>query len=352
MSRVGRMDWRALPGQLLSAFGDFFVRNGLTFAAATAFYTALALPPMLLLFGLFGAAFGHDFSNLLLNHTIHLLGAEAGEAVDSLIRDARLSQSTGGWTAAGVLFLLVSATGVLAELQNALNALWEGEAGANTAQPPFWWRLLRQRLFSLGMLAVLALLLVVSLLLSVALGAILPAATGWGGAAIQWVVAAVLFSAVFSLLYRFVPDHPPTWREALHGGGATAVFFLMGKAVLDLWLGTGGFAGRFGGASALAIVLLWFFYSASVVLLGAVITRKLSGKHAAVSATRVVEESKARARSREKQALAEQAPAKVAKSRKRSSRKQASRASPQVGKPAADKKKSRRRRNPPKKPKA
>ena len=174
-------------------------------------------------------------------------------------------------TVVGFVILLVGATGVFVQLQNALNEIWEVEPNPEAGGI---WHLVRVRLLSLGMVLVIGFLLLVSLVLSAALAALDGALRGvLPGAELLWQILNFAFSlavisAVFALMFKFVPDARVGWRDVWIGGAVTGLLFVIGKFLIGLYLGNSGVASAYGAAGSLIVLLLWVFYSAQIVLFG------------------------------------------------------------------------------------
>ena len=178
----------------------------------------------------------------------------------------------------GAAVLLATASGVFAELQGALNAVWKAEPQAVTVS-----YLLRARALSIGLVAATGFLLLVSLLASAALaalwtwvGGMLPAATALLGA-LGFLVSFALTAALFAAIYKVLPDRRLEWRDVIVGAVGTASMFNVGKALIGWYIGGSGMARSYGAAGALVVVLLWVYYSAQVFLLGAEFTRAWAG---------------------------------------------------------------------------
>ena len=173
-------------------------------------------------------------------------------------------------TIVGIVILLAGATGVVIELQDALNTVWKVEPKPNRGV----WGVVRTRLLSVAMILSLGFLLLVSLVVS----AVLAAFSGWMRAAIGdiavlgWfidaVVALAVISTMFALIFKILPDAKVAWRDVWVGAVATAVLFMIGKYLIGLYIGRASVGSAFGAAGSLAVVLVWIYYSAQIVLLG------------------------------------------------------------------------------------
>ena len=251
---------------------EFWRADPLTLAASIAFYTALSFAPIVLL-ALAGMGWlSPGKEDHLVRQVSGLFGEHVGNVVQVVVDNADgspLRWSVGGMVA--LVALVVSATSAFAQLQDALNKVW-GIKLATGNLLRFW---LRQRLFSLGILSVLAFLLVTALVVSTVLAAFLVnEGTLW--AIFNEIATLGVLTLAFAALYRFVPDEVPPWKGAFAGGALTAGLFEAGKWALGAYLATTTSDDAYGGASSLILLLLWVYYSSLIVLLGAGATRWLA----------------------------------------------------------------------------
>jgi len=270
---------------LRSTVEGFIADEALTRGAAIAYYTAFSLAPLLVIAtAIAGAVFGEEAARGAVAAQLRgLLGAQAAEGVQGMIRGAA---DTGPGTLAALLgigTLLLTASGVFGELQSALNAIWKTEAQEGTVS-----RLLRAKAASIGLVAATGFLLLVSLIVSAALSAL---GTWLGGAvpgarlvvqALNFAVSFCMTAALFAAIYKVLPDRALRWRDVAVGAVVTALLFTIGKSLIGFYIGRTAIASTFGAAGALAVVLLWVFYSSQIFLLGAEFTRAwttLKGRH-------------------------------------------------------------------------
>ncbi len=252
-----------------------------TQAAALAYYTIFALAPLLLVVlavaGFFAPA---DAARArLLTEISGLIGKDGAEWIGSLLERASASQGSG---VLGVILgtggLLLGASGAFGQLQQALNKVWKAVPPAHLGA------LLRARAVSFGLVLVMSFLLLVSLSVSAVLSGLgaqlgLDDGAGWLWGVFYEVVSAALVAFLFALIYRFLPDAPVRWHDALVGGALTSVLFAVGKSLIGLYLGQSAFASVFGTAGTLAVLLLWVYYAAQLVLFGAEFTQVYSQRH-------------------------------------------------------------------------
>ncbi|CAN5697465.1 YihY/virulence factor BrkB family protein [soil metagenome] len=283
-------------------FSGFFEDNGTRLAAALSYYTVFSLPPLLILLLLIlGAVLDpQDVRALLEGQVGGLLGPAGSDQIATMLdQAARPDLSRGLAAGLGIGALLFGAVGAFIELQNALNRVWQ--VGPDPARGGLK-RFIGQRVASFGMLLTIAFLLLVSLVISAALeafgealGEMLPAALS--GTVLQVINAAValfVITLLFAMLFRFVPDAEIAWRDVWVGALVTALLFTAGKFGLGIYLGRSDPGSAFGAAGALALLLVWIYYSAAILLLGAEFTeayasRRGSGIEPADGAVRIVE---------------------------------------------------------------
>lgn len=260
----------------------FIEDEAMTRGAAIACYTMFSIAPLLVVAAaIAGLVFGEEAVNDALFAQLRaLVGREGAQAIQALVSgtDGTGAQGTGLPAAVSAGVLLLTASGVFAEIQAALNVIWR--AVPQTINIP---ALVRARLLSIGLVAATGFLLLVSLLVS----AVLSAVEAWArghlpdlSAALRvasFAVSFILTAALFAAIYKILPDRRLAWRDVIVGAIGTALLFTIGKSLIGWYLGGSGLAGNYGAAGALVIVLLWVYYSAQVFLLGAEFTRSWAG---------------------------------------------------------------------------
>ena len=256
--------------------------NCLSRGAAIAYYTVFSLAPVLLIvIAVAGLVFGEQAAQGAVVSQINgLMGQQGAEAVQSMLQGAARRGTGILATVIGVVTLLVAASGVFGEMQAALNAIWRATPPAGT-----FWRLLRARLISLGLVVTLGFLLMVSLVASAALQAV----GGWlsdafpGVHAALWaaslVTSFVLATALFGAIYKILPDTRIAWRDVIVGAAVTALLFAIGKNLISLYIGSSSIATTYGAAGALAVIFVWIYYSSQIFLFGAEFTRAFATTH-------------------------------------------------------------------------
>jgi membrane protein len=260
----------------------FFNDNALSHGAAMAFYASTSLAPILLIVvAIAGLAFGHEAAQLALSAQISgLMGPQSADLFRVAIENAA-NQTSGTWaTVVGAVALLVTASGVFGEMQLSLNTIWKVKPREMTLP-----RLVRARAASLGLVAALGFLLLVSLIASAAISALgdfINARLPFGAtilSATNAVVSFVLISVMFGAIYKVLPDRTLEWRDVAIGAVVTAALFTFGKSLIGWYIGTSATASSYGAAGGLLVVLLWVYYSSEIFLLGAELTRVYSVRH-------------------------------------------------------------------------
>ena len=275
---------RAL-GSLLRAAAVAWVQDRApTMGAALAYYTLFSLAPLLLIaISVAGAVFGLDAARgEILQQMQTLLGRDGAEAIATMLDQVRRSgQSTLG-TVVGLVFLVIGATTVFAELQDSLDHIWRVDTPRRGGT---LWQLLRARLLSFGLVLGVGFLLMVSLAASAALAAWgrwwAPA---FGGSlvlldAANHVLGFGLTTLLFAAIYKGMPRARIGWADVALGSLITAVLFTLGKALIGWLLTRTGMAAGFGAASAVVGLLVWVYASAQVFLYGAEVTWLFAQRH-------------------------------------------------------------------------
>lgn len=255
----------------------FFADNALSRGAALAFYTAFSLAPVLLIaIAAAGAVFGRAAAQgAVVKELSGVMGKESAQALQTLLQGAFHHPGSGLLaTAIGGTTLLVTATGVFVELQSSLNAIWKAQPAEFTPT-----EIVRARLLSLGLLAALAFLLIVSLLFSAALHAagtyfnLITPSYQWMLQALEVVFSFILLTLLFAAIYKVLPDHHIAWRDVGTGALVTALLFTAGKFAISLYISSSAIATSYGSAGSLIVLMVWIYYSTQTFFFGAEFTK-------------------------------------------------------------------------------
>ena len=261
---------------LAETFNQWLEDKAQRLGAALAYYAAFSIAPLLILLVAVADYFYKADSLDRVQAQIALMaGHNAAEAIVATIRGINNTGDGVAPTILSFITLLIGATGMFGQLQDAMNTIWEV-----TPKPrAFWSDILRTRLLSFSMVLAICFLLLVSLVLSAFLAAIskyfqglMPyTASIWPlvDFGFSFAVTTVLFAAIFKIL----PDVHIAWRDVWLGAAATAALFAIGKIGIGLYLGRSSFTSAYGAAGSLLVLLVWVYYSSQILFFGAEFTR-------------------------------------------------------------------------------
>lgn len=253
-------------------FTAFRRHNASRFSAALAFYVIFSIAPTLLIAiavagGLFGRA---EAERQILDRVAGSFGSAAGAAIAAMINDAAPLRA--GWlaTTLGIMSLYFGLTGVYRQIGDALRTIWREE-------PPPGGRIvvaLEKQVASMLLVFVAVMLVLLSVFADAAI-----AVTGkyaaerlvggeWLWHAIQLLVSTLVVTVLFAAVFRYLPRARATWRDVGLGALLTAVFFVIGKFALGIYLGKAAVGSAFGAAGSIVVVLLWSYWSAQIFFFG------------------------------------------------------------------------------------
>ena len=246
-------------------------------AASLAYYAIFSLAPMLIIVIAMLTFFGRGDAQVAIVEQIRgVAGHDAAQLIRTMIENR---QEMGGnvlATIVGLSLVVVGATGVVAQLHNALNIIWNVKADPERSGLR---NVLRVRIMSLLLILGLGLLLLAALVGTAVLRSVTAATReqvpqiGALWTVLDPVLLVLACGLVFALMFKYLPDVRIPWRSVVVGGLVTAVLFVIGNGLLSLYLSRGAVAGAYGAAGALVVILLWVYVSAQILLLGAEFTQ-------------------------------------------------------------------------------
>jgi membrane protein len=273
---------RAWPKRLkrvaIEALKAWVAQRATSKGAAVAFYTLFSLAPILLLVvGVAGFFFGEKAAHgQIIAQIGSIVGPQAARAVQSMLAHGHNSGSGLIATIVAGIVLLIGTTTVFAELKESLDEIW----GVHHEHRSALMSLLRTRLLAFGLVMLLAVLLLLSLLISAALGVLEHYGSAvWSSSAaalsaFSSFISFAVIACLFAVVYKALPDANPAWRDVWVGAVFTAVLFTLGKYAIGLYLSTSAITSGYGAAGSLIALLLWVYYSAQIFFLGAEFTRQ------------------------------------------------------------------------------
>jgi membrane protein len=204
-----------------------------------------------------------------------LVGEQGAAAISTMLEHAQKPGSGIVATVFGVVTLLFGASGVFAQLQTAMNDIWDVPPKTSSS----WWDMLRSRFLPFAMVLGTGFLLLVSLVLSAVISGVgsfigdrwpaFETISQLANTGVSFLVVTLLFAMIFKLL----PDTQVAWRDVWVGALLTAVLFTIGKFFIGLYLGKAAVGSAYGAAGSLVVLLIWIYYSAQILFFGAELTQ-------------------------------------------------------------------------------
>lgn len=263
--------------------GDWSEDKAARLGAALAYYTVFSLAPLLVIsIAIAGLVLGDEAARGQIQAQISgLVGQEGARAVEEMVEGASRPSSGVIALVAGFAMLLFGASGVFGQLQDALNTIWEVQPKPGRGLLG----MLKDRFLSFTMVLGTGFLLLVSLVLSAALTAL---GEMMGGAiptleflapVLHALVSFVVVTGLFALIFKVIPDAEVQWRDVWIGAAFTALLFVIGKVLLGIYLGRGSFGSTYGAAGSVLVILLWVYYAAQILFLGAEFTQVWANRY-------------------------------------------------------------------------
>lgn len=249
--------------------------------AALAYYIALSLAPtVLILLAIASLAFGAQAGEgRLVSQIQGLVGYEGAKALQTMIQGASRSSRGTAATVLGLVTVFFASSAVVSELRDAMNTIWQIPEDTTSGAVRSIFNLVKDRLLCFALVLPSGLFLVLSLIVNTwifAAGKYLNSGLAPSETLIQgtdWVVSFVVLTVLFAFIFKVLPRVALEWSDVALGAVATSVLFAAGKSLLGVYLGRAGFATTYGATGSLILVLVWVYYSAQLLFLGAEFTR-------------------------------------------------------------------------------
>ena len=273
------MSWRKIWSLLKETVAEWQKDKVDRMAAALAYYTLFSIAPLLVIaVAVAGAVFGEEAARGEVVAQIQgLLGKAGAEVVQTALANTQNPENGNGIVPSiiSTLALIFGASGVFIQLQDSLNAVWNVEESAKGGVKA----VVRKRIFSFAMVITIGFILMVSLVVSAGLAAVsvftnnmFPALESlWKLVNIG--ISLGVFTLLFALIYKYLPDIKIAWRDVFVGALFTSILFSIGKELLGFYLGNGSFGSAYGAAGSVITVLAWIYYSVQIMLFGAEFTQ-------------------------------------------------------------------------------
>lgn len=274
----------ALFDLVVTAFREWLNDNTFRLAAALAFYTIFSLAPILVIsIGVAGAFFGQERAReRVVGELEQLVGEQGGAAIREVAARSDVTEGSAWAITVGVVTLLIGSTVVFAELQSALNHIWDVEADPSHGAIR---GLIRARARSFLIATGVAFLLLVSLVISAMLAAMQAGLSRWmpGGGWLwelgHFASSLLIVTLLFAMTYKLLPDVQIQWRDVWIGALVTSLLFNGGKSLIGLYLGQMAVGSAYGAAGSFVVLLIWIYYSALICFYGAEFTQVFARRY-------------------------------------------------------------------------
>ncbi|GLU53505.1 YihY/virulence factor BrkB family protein [Dyadobacter frigoris] len=260
------------------SFNEFLNDNGLKLAAALSYYTIFSLAPMLLvIISVVSFFYGKEaFTGELFGQISGLVGKDAAVQLQEIIKNAEVSNKSTVAATVGVVTLLIGATGVFAEIQDSINYIWSIKSKPKKS----WLAYLKNRLLSFSVILTLGFLLIVSLGVNTAIDLLSSRLERYFSevsviifTGLNIILVLIVLTALFTAIFKVLPDGHVRWKECMIGAAFTAVLFAIGKSGISLYLGQQDLGATYGASASIVILLTWVYYSSIILYFGAEFTK-------------------------------------------------------------------------------
>lgn len=261
-----------------STFTIFMDVRGLKFSASLAYYTIFSLAPLLVLtISLAALVFGQEAAEGKVFEEINgLVGNNAAAQIETMLQNVRLNEDNTLAFVIGIGTLLIGATTVFSDMQHSINRIWEIKPKPKRG----WVKLIKDRLLSSSLVLSLGFLLIVSLIVNGVLMVfmdylkhLLSDLAVYLSIALDAVINFMVISALFGVIFKFLPDVRIKWKDVRAGAIFTALLFMLGRVLIGFYIQTTGQGSTYGAAGSIIILLLWVYYTAAILYIGASFTR-------------------------------------------------------------------------------
>jgi membrane protein len=248
--------------------------------AALAYYSVFSLGPIIVIaIAVAGFFFGQEaVSGRVASSIKDMLGDTGAKAVQAMLADVGRPREGFVATLLGLGAVIFAAIGVVVQLKDALNIVWEvGETSGHGI-----WHFIRNYIVSLAAVLALGFLLLVSLLVTAGLAAFgkyaAPHVQEWLLHLVTIMASIGVISLLFAMMFKWLPDAAVDWYDVWLGAVVTAVLFELGKSAIGFYIGKQGLESTYGAAASIIVILIWVYYSSQIILMGAEITHAFA-KH-------------------------------------------------------------------------
>ena len=258
------MNTRTIKEHLGHFVDDIDKHDIFTLSGSIAYTTALAIAPFLLILLSIASLLGPELQEKLYVNIAASIGEKAGQTIIDIVQNTRKNSSFSGWSGLiGFVILVVSASAIFVQLRLALNKINEHETAKDKSG---FWLFMKDRFLSMGLVFGFAFLSIVSMIVSTTFAVVFPTGEGVFWEIISILVNFIIFSVLFTAIYRVIPSDKLDWRRCKISGMVSAIFYLIGKILISLYLANAGIESSYGAAGSLVVFLVWVYYTALTLL--------------------------------------------------------------------------------------
>jgi membrane protein len=273
--------WKKTWKIILATFTNFSNDYGLKLSASLAYYTVFSIAPFLILIialiNIFFHKNGHNaIDNSLFLHMKTYVGSQAAAEIQDVIKNMQLSGKTHLAAILGGIILLLGASSMFVEIQDSLNIIWRVRAKPKRG----WVKMITNRFLSFSLIITLGFLLIVSLIVNILMKALsaklllfLPDITVFILNIINLALTLIIITILFGIIFKFLPDVKIKWKDVRAGAIFTALFFMLGQYLIGIYLTHSAQASAYGAAGSLVVLLVWIYYTAVILYIGAEFTQ-------------------------------------------------------------------------------
>jgi membrane protein len=266
--------WKILVATIMGFIND----NGLKLSASLAYYTIFSIAPLLIIIiSVAGLVFGDDAAaNRLYPEIAHYVGSPAATQIQEILKNLQLSGKSEVAVVIGVIVLFFGASGIFLEIQDSLNIIWRVKAKPKRG----WLKLIQNRFLSFSLIIGLGFLLLASLIINFLMNALsqwiekfMHTITSLIIRGVNLGITFIVISVLFASVFKFLPDVKIKWKNVRSGAFFTAVLFMVGQYLINLYIRHAAKTSAYGAAGSILVILVWIYYTSAILYIGAEYTQ-------------------------------------------------------------------------------
>lgn len=255
-------------------------------SASLAFYSLFAIGPLLLVIIFISNIFWgrQAIEGKIYSQISGFIGETPADQVQELIRNATISSSN-FLAIVGVIGLIIAATSIFTDVQESMNSIWNLRVRKGRG----WQQTLKNRLMSFAIVMGLGFLMLAFLILDSLLGgfmsrlkAIFQEESFLFVYVLNLFLTLLIVAMFFAFIYKVMPDATIHWKEVRAGSIFSSIMFMAGKFGVTYYIKMINTVNTYTPAGSMIILMLWIYYSATILYFGAEFTKAWALKYGAV----------------------------------------------------------------------